>query len=213
MEKKENKKFAIIMLGAPGSGKGTQGEILENHTGFRRYVMSDLIKAELKPGSEISQKIARGELLGDADIFRTFRKDFKSENQIIIDGIPRTLDQAYWLYGFLVRHNYEIKLLFLEVNESKLLKRITSRYYCPKCHSGYNILTKKPKKEGVCDNDKTKLIQRPDDTPKIFKSRLKTFDEVKDVILDVYKGEVINVNGDQEMNNVSSEMIRKIILR
>lgn len=209
----KNNKLAIIMLGAPGSGKGTQGEILEKHTGFKRYVMSDLIKSELKPGSEISKKIARGELLRDDDIFRTFRKDFKSEDQIIIDGVPRTLDQAYWLYGFLMRHNYDMKLLFLDVNEKKLLKRITSRFYCPKCHRGYNVLTKKPKVEGVCDFDKSKLIQREDDTPKIFKSRLATFDEVKDVILEVYSGEIINVNGDQEMEDVSSEMIRKIILR
>lgn len=201
------------MLGAPGSGKGTQGEILEKHTSFRRYVMSDLIKAELKPGSDISEKIKRGELLGDSDIFTTFRKDFKSEEQIIIDGIPRTLDQAYWLYGFLLRHDYEIKLLFLDVDEKKLLKRITSRYYCPKCHRGYNVLTKKPKVEGKCDIDKTKLVQRDDDTPKVFKSRLKTFDEVKKAILKVYRGEVINVNADQDIEKVSAEMIKKIILR
>lgn len=209
----ENKRLAIIMLGAPGSGKGTQGEILEKHTGFKRYVISDLIKKESKPKSEISNKIAKGELLANDDIFRIFRKNFKSEEQIILDGIPRTLDQAYWLYGFLIKHNYDMKLIFLNVNEKKLLKRITSRFYCPICHRVYNILTNKPKVEGICDFDSSKLIQREDDTPKIFKSRLATFDEIKEVILKVYSGDIININADQTIENVSSEMIRKIILR
>lgn len=208
-----DKKLAIILLGAPGSGKGTQGEILEKHTGFKRYVMSDLIKSELKVGSEIHEKIKRGELLGDGDIFDVFRRKFKSEKQIIIDGIPRTVDQAYWLYGYLVRHEYEIKLVFFNVDEKKLVKRIAARRYCPKCHRGYNLLTLKPKVDDVCDVDSEKLIQREDDTAKIFKSRLKIFDEVRDIILNVYSGEIIEVNGDQIIDKVSQDLIQKIILR
>lgn len=206
----ENKKLAIILLGAPGSGKGTQGEILEKSIGFKRYVMSDLIKKELKPGSEIAEKIKKGILLGDSDIFKTFRDGFKSEKEIIIDGIPRTLDQAYWLYGFLMRHDYEIKLVFFNVDEKKLVKRITSRVYCPKCHRGYNTILKKPKKEGVCDFDNEKLIQREDDTKKIFGERLKIFDDVRNAILNVYEGEIINIDGDSGIESVSQELLKKL---
>lgn len=209
-----DKKIAIIMLGAPGSGKGTQGELLEKNTGFKRYVMSDLIKLELKPGNELYDRVfKKGELLGTDDVFKIFREYFKSENEIILDGLPRTLDQAYWLYGFLIRHKYEIKLVFLNVDENKLLDRITSRRYCPKCHKLYNLHTKKPKKTGFCDDDESKLIQREDDTKEVFGDRLKTFDEVKDVILDVYKGEVIEVDGDRKIDTISKEILKKIIMR
>jgi len=212
----KKRKLAVIMVGAPGSGKGTQGEFLEKSTGFKRYVMSDLIKKELKPGNELYDKVfTQGILLGDTEIFDIFRKYFKSENEIIIDGIPRTLDQAYWLYGFLMRHDYEIELVYLKVNEKSLVKRITSRFYCPKCHRLYNKIVegKIPKKEGICDVDSQKLVQREDDTIKVFKERIKIFDEVRDVILEVYKGDIIQVDGDREIDKVSQELIKNIILR
>lgn len=216
MAKMEKRKLAVIMVGAPGSGKGTQGEFLEKSTGFKRYVMSDLIKKELKPGNDLYDKVfTQGILLGDKEIFDIFRKNFKSENEVIIDGIPRTLDQAYWLYGFLMRHNYKIELVYLKVNEKNLVKRIISRYYCPKCHKLYNEIVegKIPKKKGVCDDDNEKLLQRKDDTKDVFKERIKIFDEVRDVILDVYKGDIIEVDGDKEIDKVSQELIKNIILR
>lgn len=210
----EKKKIAIIMLGAPGSGKGTQGGLLEKYTGFKRYIMSDLIKKELEPGTKLYDKIFKeGELLHDNDIFAIFRKHFKSENQVIVDGLPRTLDQAYWFYGFLKNHHYKIELVFLNVDEIKLVDRITSRYYCPECHKLYNTTALKPKKEGICDLDGHKLIQREDDKREVFKERLSIFDEVKEVILDVYKGEIIEIDGDQDIDKVSQDLIKSIIMR
>ncbi len=210
----EEKKLAIIMLGAPGSGKGTQSEYLEKSTGFKRFVMSDLIKKELQPGTELHRQIFKeGILLEDKQIFEIFRKHFDGTRNVIIDGLPRTLDQAYWLYGFLMNHHYEIELVFLNVDEEKLIDRITHRYYCPECHRGYNTLVLAPKVAGQCDDDNHKLIQREDDTKETFSERLETFDQVKEVILDVYKGDVTEVNGDQEIEKVSQDLMRKIILR
>lgn len=208
----ESKKVAIIMVGAPGSGKGTQGKLLQDNTGFQRYVMSDLIKQELTPGTDLHRKVFKeGVLLGDQDIFEIFRNHFQSEDQIIIDGIPRTLDQAYWLYGYLKRHKYTIKLVYLQVDEKQLVKRITSRYYCPTCHRAYNTLFLPPKTSGVCDDDQERLIQREDDTEEVFSQRLELFDEVKDIILEVYEAEEIVVNGDQEINQVSQDILKQII--
>ncbi|MCH8519490.1 MAG: nucleoside monophosphate kinase [Nanoarchaeota archaeon] len=209
------KKIAIIMLGAPGSGKGTQGKLLEDKTGFKRYVMSDLIKKELTPGTLLYKQVFKeGILLNDSHVFEIFRKYFKSESDIILDGIPRTLDQAYWLYGFLKNHYYTIKLIFLNVDETQLISRITSRYYCPKCHRLYNSQLKElmPKIEGVCDDDGEILIQRDDDTSQIFNERLEIFNTVKEIILNVYKAEILEVNGDEDIETVSKEIIRKIIL-
>jgi len=207
-------KIALIMLGAPGSGKGTQSELLEKNTGFKRFVMSDLIKKELQSGNELYDRVFKqGILLGDSEIFEIFRKYFTGKDNVIIDGLPRTLDQAYWLYGFLRNHNYEIELIFLNVDEKKLLKRITTRYYCPKCHRQYNTRVIKPKKEGVCDDDGERLIQREDDTEKIFTERLKIFDNVKEIILKVYEGKIIEINGDQDIDKVFQDLIREIIVR
>ena len=208
------KKLAIILLGAPGSGKGTQGEILEKNTGFKRYVMSELIKKELKFGTNLYNEVFKeGKLLSDVNIFEIFEKYFKNENQIILDGIPRTLNQSYWLYGFLVNHGYEIELVFFEVDEKKLLKRITSRWYCPKCYRTYNSITKKPKRKGYCDYDGEKLVQRKDDTKEVFSKRLKLFDSVKKAILNVYKADLIKVDANGEIRDVSKELMKKIILK
>lgn len=170
---KDNKKIAVLLLGAPGSGKGTQGEILEKRTGFKRYVMSSLIKEEMQKKDVLKDyDITSGKLLGDVEIFQIFRNYFKGEDKVIIDGVPRTLDQAYWLYGYLKQHGYEIKVLYIKVDESKLLERVVER-------------------------------GRKDDDPQIFKERLEIFRKVKQVILQVYESEVTRVNGDLDIEGVS----------
>lgn len=184
-----SRKIAYILLGAPGSGKGTQGEILEKKIGYRRYVMSSLIKEEIKLGKESKCKwvqtynVEDGTLLNDLNIFELFRNKFNFENGIILDGIPRTLDQSYWLYGFLKEHKYDIKVVFLNVDENKLLDRILLR---------------------------AKVSGRRDDTPEIFKERLKIYDAVKKTILEVYSEEIIEIDGDQSIDEVSNSMFKAL---
>jgi adenylate kinase len=210
----EKKRLAIIMMGAPGSGKGTQGELLEKNIGFKRYVMSDLIKAELKEGHPLFDRVfKKGELLNDIDIFKIFKDGFKFERQIILDGVPRTEDQAYWLYGFLMEHGYEIRLIHLKVDEKKLIDRITSRKYCPKCHKSYNDLKKRPKVDGVCDDCKCELIQRQDDKAEVFGDRLEIYDKVKKIILDIYSEDLIEVLGDGEILDIQQNIMKRIVLR
>lgn len=173
-------KQAILLLGAPGSGKGTQGTILNERIAFKMYTMSSMIKEQIPKGSEIYKKtIEQGILLNDLQIFEIFRGAFKGEDNVIIDGIPRTLDQAYWLYGYLAQHNYDMKLLFLNVDEDRLLDRVLKR-------------------------------GRADDNPEVFRDRLQTFDRVKQAILAVYQQKMIEVNGDQEVELVAREIQEKL---
>lgn len=176
----ERNKLAVILVGAPGSGKGTQGELLSDHTGWSRYVMSDMIKQEIHDNHELYDKVInQGELLGDKEVFRIFREHFANEQEVVLDGIPRTLDQAYWLHGFLERHKYKVRVVYLQVDEDKLLNRILER-------------------------------GRKDDNPDVFKERLSLFDEVKNMILDVYSDEIIEVDGDQQIEGVKQEMLEKL---
>ena len=171
------------MVGAPGSGKGTQGEILAEKTKIKRYVMSDLIRKGIKQNKELLKKVNSGVLLNDNDIFKVFREGFKEENQIIIDGIPRTLDQAYWLYGFLAQHKYQMEVVYLKVDESKLLERILKR---------------------------AKTQGRADDNEEVFKHRLEEFHRARDVILEVYNEEVIEVNGDRKIEIIADDIFKRI---
>ena len=177
--KMEGKKIAIILVGAPGSGKGTQGEILEKNTGFKRYVMSSLIREYLKEGSELYDKMNNGILLDDLDVFKIFRSGFKLEDKVIIDGIPRSFDQAYWLYGFLNEHGYDVEVLYFKVDEEKLLERILKR-------------------------------GRADDNVEVFKNRLAIFDEARDVVLDVFRKEIVEVDGDRDIDSISKDVLVKL---
>lgn len=175
-------RVAIILIGAPGSGKGTQGEILQKRTGFKKYIMSSLIKEAIKEGNKPWAKnydMEDGTLLTDSDVFELFREKFKGEDEVILDGIPRTLDQSFWLYGFLTQHKYDIRVIYIKADEEKLLNRILLR----------------AKKEG-----------RKDDTKEIFNDRLKIFDKVKEVIVSVYNNSVIRINGDQEVDKVAKDI-------
>ncbi|MFW5704226.1 MAG: adenylate kinase family protein [Nanoarchaeota archaeon] len=176
-------KIAIIMVGAPGSGKGTQGELLAKNTGFKKYVMSDLIRKDIKPGSELFDKMKKGLLLTNDDVFKVFRDQFKGEKKVIIDGIPRTLDQAYWLYGYLVENGYTIEVIYLKCDEKKLLKRILKR----------------AEEQG-----------RSDDNKEIFKHRLEEFDRARDVILEVYSKEIVQINGDKTIEEISRNILDKL---
>jgi len=205
-------KKAIILLGPPGAGKGTQGDlILKNFPYINRYVMSDLLKREAKNNEEINEKIKKGELINDNLTFEIFKKYFKRENIILIDGTPRTLKQTELLTSFLEKEEYKIIVLNLKVDESKLIKRITNRYYCPTCHRSYNLLYNKPKHGLVCDYDGTPLIQREDDKPEIFKKRLKLFDEINGFITNFYDHEIhsiYDINGDLPIPEVAKEIKR-----
>jgi len=206
-----SKKLAIIMFGAPGSGKGSQGEILREKTKFKSYIMSSLIKEELVDGSPLYDKIKSGLLVDDVDIFNIFRSKFNFEKNVIFDGIPRTLDQAFWIYGFLVSNNYNIKFVNLNVDQDKLINRITARYFCPKCGALYNSISKKSKVEGICDVDGVKLKQRTDDTEEVLSQRLKIFNTDKDKILKIFKKNLINIDGDKFLDEVSEEIFKKVI--
>lgn len=174
------KKEAILLMGAPGSGKGTQGEILEKRSKYKYYIMSSMIKKKLKSDTHLYENvIKKGKLLNDLDVFEIFRKSFKGEDKVIIDGIPRTLDQAYWLYGYLRQHDYAIRVVYIDVKDRELLKRVKER-------------------------------GREDDKEDVFKERLKIYKHIRAVVRSVYSRYLIEIDGNRPVEEVSKEVQSKL---
>lgn len=183
----------IMLLGAPGSGKGTLAEKLIKNQGFNQMSTGDLMRKEINDqtplGIECARYMNEGKLVPDEvtmGIVKNFLMD--NHNQLIFDGIPRTLNQAKILEENLFELNSKIdKVIYIDVPTEILLERISGRLICPKCKVSYHMLTRKPKVEWVCDNDQTELVRRPDDAPEKVKVRLEAYTNETAPLVDYYK--------------------------
>ncbi len=170
----------IILLGAPGCGKGSVGELVRDHFGFPRISTGDLLREAVRKktplGVKAESQLGKGGLVDDAlvlEILRLRLENHDCRTGYILDGYPRNLSQAESLESLDGRRKeatFEI-----QVREETIIRRLSARRICPSCESIYNILTKKPLKEGLCDKCGAGLIQRPDDIPDVIRKRLETY--------------------------------------
>ena len=167
---------AIVFLGIQGSGKGTQAQLLANHTGFKHLNIGDLLREKSRGqsslGREIKSTIDGGELVSDALVYRLIDESIApSCPGIIFDGFPRTLAQA----EYLVQHYRLARVYYLDLSENDAIARIEGRRICSQCGENYHILNKAPAKKGVCDSCGGLLVKRADDSPRAIKERVKAF--------------------------------------
>jgi len=166
----------IVFLVIQGSGKGTQAELLAERTGFQHINIGDLFREEVSKQTELGKKvqeiIAKGELVQDDLVFEIVNASLaKNCPGVIFDGFPRTLAQAEYLL-----RNYNVKkVYYLELSAEDAIARIEARRVCSSCGENYNILSKKPKQEGICDKCGSPLIQRADDSGEAIRQRVKEF--------------------------------------
>jgi adenylate kinase len=172
----------IVLLGAPGAGKGTQCKNIVVQYGLLHLSSGDILRQERAAGTELGQKaqsyMDSGGLVPDEIIIEMMTRAIKNAPSagFLLDGFPRTVNQAVELDKSLVDNEMTIDfVLNLQVNDDVVAKRITGRRSCPKCGAVYHIEHLKPKAEGICDNDGIELVQRPDDTPDVVANRLKTY--------------------------------------
>jgi adenylate kinase len=190
------KKKNLVFLGPPGAGKGTLSEILIKEKGLAHISTGNILRQEIKDGSELGKK-AKGfmdkgalvpdELVADMVGKRLAQKD--CGNGFILDGFPRTIKQAELLEGALKKLNSKIHaVVYFDAGEELLLQRLTARLTCDKCGAVYNKLFCKPKREGLCDScEGGKLIQRADDSLETAKNRLKVYNEQTAPLIEHYK--------------------------
>lgn len=181
----------IVLFGAPGSGKGTQGDLLEDKYDYKKISTGDLIRGEIKAGSEIGKKVTaiteKGELVSDDIIIEMVKNRVKQEDITVgytMDGFPRTLDQAKALSKIPVEREIAI---FLDVDEDAVVERLVSRLTCKSCGAIFNIKNKPPKKEGVCDECGGQLERRKDDNEETIRNRIAVYREQTEPAVNYYR--------------------------
>ncbi len=205
----------LILLGAPGVGKGTHGAILSKDLNIPTISTGDMIREAMKSGTEMGQKAKAfanaGKLVPDEVVIGIVRERLtRSDCQkgFILDGFPRTIPQAEAL-DKMVRIDCALDI---EVEEPVILKRLSGRRVCSKCGATYNVDTKPPKVEGICDVCGGTLVQRKDDCPETVKERLKVYHEQTEPLVTFYKkqGKLRVVHGTNNIPATQKQIMNAI---
>jgi adenylate kinase len=205
----------IVMIGAPGAGKGTQARLLSERYGYPQISTGDILRemaqADTPLGKEIKETLASGKLVSDqilAEVIlkRTSREDCR--NGFILDGYPRTLEQARNLEDLAASQKKEVLLVRVGVQEELLFKRMTGRRICTKCGEIYNIYSRPPRRDGYCDLDGAPLMQRSDDEPETVSRRFEAYRVATAPLVDYYResGRLIEIDGDRPVEKVFEQL-------
>ncbi len=199
----------VILLGAPGSGKGTQGELISNKYGIPKISTGDILREAVKNktplGLKAKEKMDRGELVDD-EIIIGIVKERISENDCekgyILDGFPRNLNQAKSLDS--MDGGVKEAVLFIKVPKGEIVKRLSSRLVCRECGAVYNLISSPPKVSGVCDRCGGELMRRDDDKPEVVEERFRVYMESTEPVVEYYrkKGTLFEIDGTGEIGKI-----------
>ena len=206
----------LILLGAPGAGKGTQAELLMQHLGIPSISTGNMLREAMANGSELGMQVKQcmdeGKLVSDDLVLslvaeRTAQPDCK--NGFILDGVPRTLSQAEALEAKGVRIDHVISI---EIDDAVIEGRMTGRRVCTKCGASYHIVANPTKVEGKCDLCDGETAIRKDDEPATVKHRLEVYHESTEILISYYtaQGKVHKVNGDQPIEDAQKDILKAI---
>ena len=206
----------LILLGAPGAGKGTQAELLSEKLSIPAISTGNMLREAMANGSSLGQKIKKlmdeGSLVPDDVVLdivaeRVAREDCK--NGFILDGVPRTLAQAEALEARNVRIDHVISL---EIDDSAIEGRMTGRRVCSHCGASYHIVANPPKTEGICDQCESQLITRKDDAPETVRHRLEVYHQLTEPLKGFYqcRGKLRLISAEGSIEGVQREILSAI---
>ena len=206
----------IILLGAPGAGKGTQAEMLTNQLSIPAISTGNMLREAMAKGTELGNRVKKfmdeGSLVPDELVMilvanRVTETDY--QNGFILDGMPRTLAQAEALEnaGIVIDH-----VVSIEVDDAQIAARMTGRRVCPQCGSSYHIVANPPKIEDRCDRCYSRLVIRKDDAPETVQHRLDVYHARTEVLKDFYQklGRLRLVDGSQSIEGANEEILKVI---
>ena len=212
----------VIMLGAPGTGKGTVGNLLASQLNIPHISSGEIFRNYIKDkgeiGKEINSYVSEGKLVPDELTIRILEKRLQekdTEKGCILDGYPRTVAQAESLDTLLKSQNKKVKVAVnLSLSDDEIVDRITKRRTCPnsECREIYNTEFKKPKIENICDKCGSTLVIREDDNEETIRKRLANYHNISENLIDFYKNKDIlyTVKLNNESNRVSADIASEI---
>jgi len=200
----------LLFVGPQGSGKGTQAKGIAEKLGICHISTGDLLRdveGELK--TEVDSYILKGSLVPDELMIKVLQVKFDSEeckNGYILDGFPRNKEQ--------VKHLDKImkidKVFLIDISDEVAIKRVSSRLNCRKCGAVFNSITNHPKIPGECDSCKGELYIREDDKPEAIRKRLEIYHKETEPVLKKYKRRLIRINGEQEIDIVTNDILKEL---
>lgn len=215
--------MVVIMLGAPGTGKGTVASILTEKLSIPQVSTGDIFRNHIKEGTELGKLadsyISKGQLVPDdvtIDLVENRLKDADVQNGIILDGFPRTVKQAEALDNILEQEEKKVDIVInLTTPEEEIIERIVNRRVCsnPDCKTIYNLVLNPPKQEGICDKCGHELVQRKDDNIDTVKSRLDNYFKVTSPLVEYYekKGNLYSAVVSKTINKLGKDVADDII--
>jgi adenylate kinase len=211
----------ILLMGAPGGGKGTQARELVKVWNIPQISTGDLLRANVAEGTRVGKVakeiMGRGELVPDSLVdemvaARLLQPD--TARGYILDGFPRTLGQAQWLDARIAAQieSLPVVAVNIQVNYNQLLRRITGRRNCPVCQTIYNVYMHPPKQDGICDIEGAELVQRADDTEEVFKERMRAYEALTAPVVEHYRaqGRFAEVDGDRPIAVIASGIVAAV---
>ncbi len=206
----------LILLGAPGAGKGTQAEFICGKLSIPTISTGNIIRAALKAGTEMGLKakefIDNGQLVPDDVVIGIIKERLSEDdckNGFILDGFPRTIPQAEALDEMGIEID---KVIDIEVPDEKIVTRMSGRRVCPKCGNSYHLVYKQPAKENTCDACGEELVLRKDDHPDTVKERLDVYHSQTEPLKDFYgkKNKLFIVEGQEEVADTSALVLKAL---
>jgi len=217
---------ALVLLGAPGAGKGTQSKILARQYGIPQISTGDLLRDNIARGTELGRiakpVLEQGNYVSDGLVEEMLEERIRTGGDtargFILDGFPRTLAQAEWLDSFLEGWTAEVApgqgitpvVINVAVGYNQLLRRLTGRRSCPTCGRIYNVFSQPPRVPDLCDLDGSMLVTRRDDCEDVISARLRAYEEKTRPLIEYYgsRGTLHEINGDQDLDVVTNTVLK-----
>lgn len=208
----------IVLIGAPGAGKGTQARLLEERRGIPQISTGDMFREMKNDNTPLAKEVqaimSAGKLISDELTFQIVKsRTSREKDSYILDGFPRTAIQAEMLESLATEQGRTIQAIEVDIPKEELLKRLTGRRSCPVCGEIYNIYSKPPKQENVCDfHPATQLTHRADDNEESVSSRLEIYEEQTKPLLDYYEktNRLEKVSGEGDLETIYQSIDRLI---